>query len=229
MRRPKIIMAILALGLCGVLAVVFWPEKPEPVYQGKKLSEWFGHIGIAPDAGPVVSQELREAMMVVGTNAIPSYLEWLIYRNSLLKKAELYTAERVRSLSNLGWYPENTQEQRRMWANIGFARLGGKIECAAPKLIRLATLSANVEDTKAALACLGYLGRPSLPYLQMLARNDNQVVRELACLQITNVIRMETDVERWTSLLNQTNLETKRFAGKILMEIGRYPKDESLR
>ena len=45
MRRWKRIFGILTLVACGVLAVVFWPEKPEPVYKGKKLSEWMVGLG----------------------------------------------------------------------------------------------------------------------------------------------------------------------------------------
>jgi hypothetical protein len=36
MRRRNLILGMLALVLCGVLAVMLWPEKPEPVYKGKK-------------------------------------------------------------------------------------------------------------------------------------------------------------------------------------------------
>ena len=33
--------------VCGALAMVFWPEteKAEPVYKGKKLSEWVSRFG----------------------------------------------------------------------------------------------------------------------------------------------------------------------------------------
>src|SRR4051812_6257679 len=70
-KRRKAIVGILALVLCGLLAVVFWPEKPEPVYKGRKLSEWMISLGM--------SQELfinREAIREIGTNGIPFYLEW---------------------------------------------------------------------------------------------------------------------------------------------------------
>src|SRR4051812_20035075 len=67
MRRRKAIIGIVVLVVCAVLAVVFWPEKPEPVYKGKKLSEWFDAMRVRGGFTP----EIIEALQAIGTNAIP--------------------------------------------------------------------------------------------------------------------------------------------------------------
>src|SRR3954447_21980914 len=76
-RRRKIITGILALVLTGVVAVVFWPEESEPVYKGKKLSEWVISAGTSP-----ASFFNREALREIGTNGIPFYLKWIRYERT---------------------------------------------------------------------------------------------------------------------------------------------------
>src|SRR3954470_23606718 len=72
MRRPNIIIGIVVLVVCGTLAGMFWPEKqmPEPVYKGKKLSEWVRAVAIAEMGW---SKEENEAIQAFGTNAVPFY------------------------------------------------------------------------------------------------------------------------------------------------------------
>src|SRR3954464_13412647 len=98
MRRRKVIIGILALVLCGVLAVVFWPEaeRPEPIYNGRKLSQWaqsFGTNGAQREA----------AIRAIGTNGISFYLEWVSYKPSLLKRARIEIAARTRSWLPFEW------------------------------------------------------------------------------------------------------------------------------
>src|SRR3954447_7784619 len=77
MQNAKVIIGILALMLCAFLAMVFWPEKPEPVYKGKKLSEWVISTGTSP-----ASFFNREALREIGTNGIPFYLKWIRYERT---------------------------------------------------------------------------------------------------------------------------------------------------
>jgi hypothetical protein len=73
MRRRKVIIGILALVACGILAAAFCPEKPEPVYKGKKLSEWVQVLcETNASSRPVATRnEAQEAIVAFGTNAIP--------------------------------------------------------------------------------------------------------------------------------------------------------------
>src|SRR3954471_20749245 len=76
-RSRKVIIGILAFVVVAVLAAAFWPEKPEPVYKGKKLSECVISTGTSPEL--FVN---REALREIGTNGIPFYLKWIRYERT---------------------------------------------------------------------------------------------------------------------------------------------------
>src|SRR3954464_4861553 len=113
-RRRKIIIGILALVLCGVLAAVFWPEKPEPVYKGRKLSEWVVDARtnrVAADRG-----EFNEVFQAVGITGLPYYLQWIDYKPSLPKRLQLRFAAKVRQWFGFRWTPENEGAYRKLGA-----------------------------------------------------------------------------------------------------------------
>src|SRR3954454_12081817 len=107
MRRRRIIIGTLTLGLCVVLAVMFWleKEKPEPLFEGRKLSEWV--VDIADDRashhGP---GKVAEAITAIGTDGMPFYLEWLGYKRTHLKTIELRLADISNRLLHLNWVPK---------------------------------------------------------------------------------------------------------------------------
>src|SRR5215212_4893803 len=108
MPRRKVILGMLALVPCGILAVLFWPEKPEPVYEGRKLSQWVQGTArkgmfTRPDPNPIE---------VIGTNGIPYYLQWIRYRPGILKKAELQLAAKSRKWFHFKWTAGDTGAMR---------------------------------------------------------------------------------------------------------------------
>ena len=77
-KRTKI--ALLA-GLAAVVLVMLWtiPGPPEPVYQGRRLSDWLkAHDRFS-------REEAEEAVRRIGTNAIPSLLGMFRAKDSALK------------------------------------------------------------------------------------------------------------------------------------------------
>ena len=89
-RRGKVIVGILAIEVCCVLAAAFWPEKQErePVFEGRKLSEWV--MDIADDqASHQRPGKVAEAIRAIGTDGMPFYTKWLGYKRSHLKTVEL--------------------------------------------------------------------------------------------------------------------------------------------
>src|SRR4051794_29529922 len=102
MRRRRVIMGILAVVVIAVLVMAIWPEKPEPVYKGRKLSEWV-RVLFEANASPrpiATRNGPQEAIVAFGTNAIPFYLEWLDYKPGLLKRVQFHLVE----MSN-NWLP----------------------------------------------------------------------------------------------------------------------------
>src|SRR3954471_13619092 len=133
MNRRKVIIGILALGLCGVLAVVFWPEKemPEPVYKGKKLSGWLDEIRTQGSYTP----EITEALQAIGTNAIPCYLHWISYEPSLLKKIGNYITIRTTGWPNVGSTSGTERGMRAFYAFDALGQLGERGASAIPQFL----------------------------------------------------------------------------------------------
>ena len=78
--RGRILLA--ALLVTGVVAIFgLWPGESEPTYHGKKLSWWLARyttaVYIRGDVQDPVALEAREAVLHIGTNAIPKLLEWM--------------------------------------------------------------------------------------------------------------------------------------------------------
>src|SRR4051812_23084651 len=125
MRRRKVIITILALVLCGVLAVVFWPEKekPEPVYKGKKLSEWVRELTVSGIRSTDKNAEMHEAILAIGTNGFPFYMKWLSYEPNLIKKGIMYGAGFANGWFDIRWRPY-AEFQRIMGVEVAFSILG---------------------------------------------------------------------------------------------------------
>src|SRR3954463_6177234 len=117
MPRRKVIIAILAAEVCGVWACVFWLEEPEPVYKGKKLSEWI----IDED---VQSVERREAILNLGSNAVPFLIKWAGYQPGVVKKMRYYIAKNGRRWFGLAWKPKDKQEELSFAVPEAFLVLG---------------------------------------------------------------------------------------------------------
>src|SRR5438128_1379403 len=113
MRRRNLIIGTLAVVLCGVLAVMFWLDKHEPVYAGRKLSVWVISLGTSPEL--FIN---REAVRQIGTNGIPFYLEWIRFeRNGF---GEVLHDARVRLARLLGANGADTPELLRAAARLAF-------------------------------------------------------------------------------------------------------------
>jgi len=83
-RKTKISLWLFLIGLAAVALIALnWPGKPEPVYNGKTLSEWCeldhkAHWTLRH--GLIENQNeaaAKEAVNAIGTNAIPFFLKWI--------------------------------------------------------------------------------------------------------------------------------------------------------
>src|SRR4051794_19680388 len=175
-RRRKIIIGLLALVLCGVVAAVLWPEKPEPVYEGSKLSKC---IMDAAKRGRFATADLH-AIEAIGTNGIPNYLQWIRYRPGVLKKAEIRLAVKSRDWLHITWIADRGG-LRAWYAFLALGQLGERAAPAIPQFIACITNSAPPflslprlpSDAAAAVEGLANIGSPALPaYLSLLTDAD---------------------------------------------------------
>jgi hypothetical protein len=136
-RRRKLLLGIFALVLCGVLAVMFWPEKPEPVYKGRKLSEWVVEIAHTNYPGDWPSgTEARQALEAIGTNGVPFYLHWMTFRPSILRKAMYQLAATTRPWVKCQFSPTNDKKiDRAVGAGFALELLGPRAAATIPYII----------------------------------------------------------------------------------------------
>ena len=183
MRRRKVIIGILALLLCGVLAWMFWPEKPEPVYKGRKLSEWLDQS--AAQGG--FSDGVTEAIQAIGTNGIPFYLHWTSYHPGLLKQVQLKLASQNRNWLPTAWTPNDRFALRQQRAFAALGQLGERAVFAIPQLVASATNAADGGPRDRYVALLSMtlveqMGRPGVTAILCLMTNDNYRVRSCAII-----------------------------------------------
>jgi hypothetical protein len=85
-RRRKLLLGLLMVGLLAPLPLLFVPKNPEPVYKGRKLSEW---VWVFATTKEVVQTEAEDAIRAIGTNGIPFYVQWVTYNPNLIKGIQL--------------------------------------------------------------------------------------------------------------------------------------------
>jgi hypothetical protein len=173
MRRSKIIFGILGLSLSGLLAVVFWPEKPGPVYNGRKLSEWVRVLGErARGTDSDLGTDAEGAVLAIGTNGTPFYLKCVAYERHGFSKA-------ISPLLNR-WFRKSyleRPEDLRQGAIAAFYTLGEKAEAAIPGLEECVTNSKSFVVRTAGLRSLAGLGdRGAVAYARVMT-NANSAIR----------------------------------------------------
>ena len=72
--KARIAIAVIC-GLLGLYAVGYWVLPREPVYHGKKLSQWVDEMSSSGSRGP--RAEAVEALRAIGPPAFPYMATWL--------------------------------------------------------------------------------------------------------------------------------------------------------
>ena len=165
-KRYRIALAVL---LVAVVSGIAWQVLclREPVYQGKRLSFWLQRY--SPDGD---SPEVDDALRMMGTNAIPTLLENLQAKDSLLKL----------NLAALGVH-YTPAETRHMRAEKGLKALGADASNAVPSLIEIYERGRSSSAGRAAanvLAEIGPSAKQAIPALVKSATSTNSQVRAFA-------------------------------------------------
>src|SRR4030095_12590899 len=196
MRRRCIILGMGTALVAGVLAC--WPSGPkEPVYQGKRLSDWLEEAG--PTKEPETVEAACKALKAIGTNALP-YLVSQFTRESLGWAGSINP--RALDLGLMNFRLETGEDRIRMAAS-GLMFLGPE---AAPALPTLAEYLGDTQRGLNAAWVMSACGEVALPYLlkatasanphavdaaltalgEMAAHNESAVPPLLAALRHTN-------------------------------------------
>jgi hypothetical protein len=141
-RRLTYILASV-LVLIGVVTYICWPDE-EPVYQGRTLGSWLQDYSNPLRRGGTTHdlrsfnlagqfETSRQAVLAIGTNALPTLLKYLRARDSLPKKALLACARTTPTLRAELW----AEQDKHAAAQAGFMILEHNALPATPALIQL--------------------------------------------------------------------------------------------
>lgn len=173
--RRRIWWILAAAVVLSAIATVFWPREKEPVYQGKKLSEWLREYDSQfTPSDAARSARAANALQHMGSNAVPWLVRWICYEPAWPQKAMV----RVVGWREWLWAWKivpglRAHEMRRDEARLAFAELGPGRRCAIPELERLALEPGARLSRDNAIGLLGKMGSDGLPTLiRVLDRSD---------------------------------------------------------
>jgi HEAT repeats len=176
-RKRQILLVVLAVAMIGglVWGLLRQPsEPPEPVYQGKKLSVWLdgywieGH-GLQEEVAPMeqAKRVADEAVLQIGTNAVPTLLRMLNVTDSPLRKLAYWTDEH--DCYHHKFATESALAQN-MRAAMAFRALGADAKGAVPKLIVMYNRNQREGSQELAALALGGIGPPASNAVPSLLR-----------------------------------------------------------
>jgi HEAT repeat protein len=163
---------------------------PEPVYQGKPLSDWVRQFSTNFAVGIVSTssaQEAEQALRQIGPEALPYLLRQMRVSDSALKK-------RLRATVLGKWHDrlglrDRSADIRRLGAH-GIHALGTNAAPAAQALIEIATRHPDEDARYLAvfgLRKLAPVGEPVFPFLVQCLTNSEPAIRDEAALALGGI------------------------------------------
>src|SRR3954471_25027000 len=128
-RRRKLLLGLLMVGLLAPLPLLFVPKNPEPVYKGRKLSEW---VWVVATTKEVVQTEAEDAIRAIGTNGIPFYVQWVTYNPNLIKGIQLEVGAKISEWRSSSMSEKDRRTVRAWVAGWALGRLGERAAPAIP-------------------------------------------------------------------------------------------------
>jgi len=235
MRKRRVYLLVLILAVVGLVGVIvtgaFRPrESDEPMYKGRKLSEW---VRVLHRSGGIQwndyvngrddvngRYQAVEAIHQIGTNAFPYCLKWIRYEQPTWKTKLYRAAEPVLKRVNAHWELTDEKEARAAGAEEVLMRMG--------PIGAIPELSAVLGDPKAihgagrAAGVLSYLGDGGLLAL-LPALTNPQATARCKIYGALAIQRLGTNaspaIPALLHLLGDPDLGVRRCATNALREI----------
>lgn len=194
LKRRKFFVVVL---LCSVLAFIFVSRSHDsgPIYKGKNLDQWIeGYKSTAYESledryyftlrnSNHITGSSLEAVRAIGTNSLPSLLDWIRKEPSPPSKAKEFLSRTLQRLPPFilpknvwRWkFWLNSTSERQWAAVIGFTMLGSTAEPAIPELKRLASASTGTVVPERAVDALIGIGPIAVPALFDVIKTTNSV------------------------------------------------------
>ncbi len=177
-KRRILVAALILAALGGIVWILCLEGKPEPVYQGKRLSTlmeapclWSaGYAGTNATTWDNDLSLADEAIRHLGTNAIPTLLRMVRARDSTIKVKLLELAAKL-PLVKFRHIPAPMINE---YGGRGFELLGPLAKEAVPELIQIYNANRSPASRYAAIMALGAIGpasKEAVPALLIAASN----------------------------------------------------------
>ena len=227
MHKRGVYLILVVLVVAGVLVVVSRSREREPVYGGKRLSEWVEVLGLQNHDGGYEAAE--DAVRHLGTKAVPGLLKWLRYETPVWK-VQLYRINPILRRASGSWgINENRDALRIDGAARALKLLGPNTPEAIVGLGRLANDPKGGESATRATVVLGSFGNAGLPGLLVGLTNQNRDLRTMIGYRIG---WMGTDalpaVPALLNLLKHSDSEIRNVATNVLREIAPEALEKSI-
>jgi hypothetical protein len=158
--------------LTGIMSYFFQTRAFEPEYKSRRLSYWLEANSYKPGVG---REEAQEALRIMGTNAVPFLLKYIMARPGAWER----TVRNVKS--KIGLHAEDRLRNRAAYAAYAFEALGEQAEGAISHLDAMLHSPTDLDRYFPALALAG-IGKPALPVFISALTNRNPSV-QLAVIQ----------------------------------------------
>ncbi|HWN94089.1 MAG TPA: hypothetical protein VNT99_03575, partial [Methylomirabilota bacterium] len=163
--KPVLVLAVTILAVGIVVFIWKAAYRPEPVHNGKTLTQWAEQYGSNNwrAGGREVATEAQFAIQQIGTNGVPFLLD-------LIRTKESPTKKKLRTLLPPSWHArlrlnDKGDEIRRIGAH-GLAAFGTNAPAAVPYLIQIASSHSNDDARYIAaftIRTMGSAAEPAIP------------------------------------------------------------------
>jgi len=189
-RRRAIVVGLLLVAFFAGAVLVAIRQPAEPVWQGRKLSDWMERHTPSSEANPPYGSPgwhlADKAIKEIGTNGIPTLLRMAAATENDLRARLRQLARKQRFVSVK--YRHASELNRE--AEYAFELLGTNAAAAVPGLIKIYQQARSFDSQMYAALSLGNIGKPAEPALPVLISNfthTNDQVRFYAVSAVGDV------------------------------------------
>jgi len=216
-RRVYLILAVMGVVLAGLLVAVFSRER-EPVYGGKRLSEWVEAEWLDR---MVPIEAATNAIRHIGCQGVPFLLRWIKYESPAWKQKLIAAVNQITSRVNSSWKLSDEKAIcRGDDAMMALIALGPEAADAIPALARLAKDGrAKVGRRRAANVLRGLVDSEGPPSLEIrikfgqFGRTRDRIVWDTSSNNPISCVRLLED------LLTASDRSIRSAANNALREI----------
>ena len=172
----KLRIIVSSVFLSAFIGGLVWvcARSSDPVYKNTPLSDWLKSY----DPRILINNkdEVDDAVRHIGTNGIPTLLNMLRARESVVAQA-------VKWAERKDWIWVSLAEEKHVEGARGFEVLGASAKDAVPALIEIYNQNSSPESRAAVAYSLGFIGQASqkaIPQLIEGATNADKILRSVA-------------------------------------------------